>query len=144
MAAMEKKAVHTDAGPVQGAPYSPGVRVGEFLFVSGQVPIDPATSRVIEGGFEDQTRQCIRNLASLLKQAGSSLDHVVKTTVFLADLNNFSEMNRVYGSYFSGVKPARSCVQVARLPLDSMIEIEAIALVPEPAFPVGELPGSHD
>ena len=106
-----------------------------MLYVSGQVPIDPATSKVVEGGFEEQTRQCIRKiLASLLKQGGSGLDKVIKTTVFLSDLNNFSEMNRVYGSYFTGVMPARSCVQAARLPLDVMIEIEAIAHINNEPF----------
>jgi 2-iminobutanoate/2-iminopropanoate deaminase len=135
---MEKRAVFGDTGPVQNAPYTPAVKIGEMLFVSGQVPIDPATSRLVEGGFEEQTRQVIRNLASLLKKGGSSLEHVVKTTVFLSDLNNFAEMNKIYGSYFTGVKPARSCVQVARLPLDSMIEIEAVALVPEGPFPSHE------
>jgi 2-iminobutanoate/2-iminopropanoate deaminase len=124
---MEKKAIYTDAGPVAGAPYSPAVRIGDMVFVSGQVPLDPATSRVVEGGFEDQVRQCLRNLASVLKQEGLSLDHVVKTTVFLKDLENFAELNKIYGPYFTGVRPARSCVEVARLPLDVMVEIEAIA-----------------
>ncbi len=125
---MQKQAIYSDAGPVAGAPYTPAVRVGEMIYVSGQIPLDPATSRIVEGGFEEQTRQCIRNLAAVLKLAGSSLEHVVKTTVFLSDLNNFAELNRVYGTYFSGVKPARSCVQVARLPMDVQVEIEAIAL----------------
>jgi 2-iminobutanoate/2-iminopropanoate deaminase len=124
---MDKVAIFTESGPVQGAPYSPAVRVGEIVFVSGQIPLDPATSRIVEGGFEDQLRQCLRNLAAVLKQAGLGLDNVVKTTVFLQDLGNFGEMNRIYGGYFSGVKPARSCVQAARLPLDVMVEIEAIA-----------------
>lgn len=129
---MQKQGVYTEAGPVQGAPYTPAVRVGEWVFVSGQVPLDPATSRVVEGDFEAQVRQCLRNLAAILKQEGLGLDHVVKTTVFLKDLNNFAELNRVYGSYFSGVKPARSAVEVARLPLDVMVEIEAIAVAPGP------------
>lgn len=128
---MKKEPIYTDAGPATGAPYTPAVRAGNMVFVSGQVPLDPATSRMVEGGFEEQVRQCIRNLAGVLKQAGLGLDDVVKTTVFLSDLNNFAELNKIYGSYFSGVKPARSCVQVARLPLDSLVEIEAIALDPE-------------
>lgn len=123
-----KKAIHTEAGPLQGAPYTPAVRVGPFVFISGQIPLDPATSQVVEGDFETQVRQCLRNLASLLKQEGLGLDNVVKTTIFLKDLNNFAALNGVYGAYFTGVKPARSTVEVARLPLDVMVEIEAIAV----------------
>jgi 2-iminobutanoate/2-iminopropanoate deaminase len=126
---MEKIPVFTVAGPVQGAPYTPAVQIGELLYVSGQVPINPETSKVV-AGFDEQVHQCLKNLAALVEQAGSSLNHVVKTTVFLSDLENFGAMNRIYGEYFGGVKPARSCVQAARLPLDSMIEIEAIAIVP--------------
>ena len=129
---MQKQGIFTEAGPVQGAPYTPAVRVGDWVFVSGQVPLDAATSRVVEGDFEAQVRQCLRNLAAILKQEGLGLDNVVKTTVFLKDLNNFAELNRVYGSYFTGVKPARSAVEVARLPLDVMVEIEAIAIASGP------------
>jgi len=125
---MEKRAIHTDAGPVSGAPYSPAIRVGAVVYISGQIPIDPATSRVVEGDFSEQVRQCIRNLASILKQEDLSLDNVVKTTVYLKDLEQFAEFNRVYGPYFIGTKPARSTVQVARLPLDVAVEIEAIAV----------------
>jgi 2-iminobutanoate/2-iminopropanoate deaminase len=125
---MTKKAIHTESGPLQGAPYTPAVRAGDTVYVSGQIPLDPATSLVVEGGFEDQVRQCLRNLAAILKQEGLGLEHVVKTTVFLQDLNNFPALNQVYGPYFSGIRPARSTVQVARLPLDVMVEIEAIAV----------------
>lgn len=128
---MEKKGIYTDSGPVQGAPYTPAVRVGPWVFISGQIPLDPATSQVVEGDFENQVRQCLRNLAAILKQEGLGLDHIVKTTIFLQDLNNFADLNRVYGAYFTGVKPARSTVQVARLPLDVLVEIEAIAIAPE-------------
>ncbi|MBV9848645.1 MAG: RidA family protein [Armatimonadetes bacterium] len=128
---MEKKAIHTESGPLQGAPYTPAVRVGPFIFVSGQIPLDPATTQVVEGGFEAQVRQCLRNLAGIMKQEGLGLEHVVKTTIFLKDLNNFGELNKIYGPYFGGVKPARSTVEVARLPLDVMVEIEAIAVAPE-------------
>ena len=124
---MAKKAIFGAAGPVANAPYSPAVRVGNIVYVSGQIPLDPATSLVVEGDFEQQVRQCFRNLASLLKSDGLTLENVVKTTVFLKDLNDFPELNRVYGSYFSGLRPARSTVQVARLPLDVSVEIEAIA-----------------
>ncbi len=129
---MEKKAIHTESGPLQGAPYTPAIRVGPMIYISGQIPLDPATSRVVEGDFETQVRQCLRNLAAILKQEGLGLDSIVKTTIFLKDLNNFSALNAVYGPYFTGVKPARSTVEVARLPLDVEVEIEAIALAPEP------------
>lgn len=128
---LEKQGIYTESGSLQGAPYTPAVRVGNWVYISGQIPLDPATSQVVEGGFEEQTRQCLRNLASILKQSGLGLDSVVKTTVFLQDLENFAELNRVYGAYFTGVKPARSTVQVARLPLDVMVEIEAIAVAGE-------------
>ncbi len=128
---MQKTGIYTESGPVQGAPYTPAVRVGELIFISGQIPLDPATSRVVEGDFETQVRQCLRNLAAILKQEGLSLDNIVKTTIFLKDLNNFSALNTVYGAYFTGVKPARSTVEVARLPLDVWVEIEAIAVVTE-------------
>lgn len=125
---MEKIAILAENGPVQGAPYTPAVEVGGWVFISGQIPLDPATSRIVEGDFEEQVRQCLRNLAQLLKSTGLGLDNVVKTTVFLKDLNDFTDMNRIYGPYFTGVKPARSTVEVARLPLDVRIEIEAIAV----------------
>ncbi|MDQ2799307.1 MAG: RidA family protein [Armatimonadota bacterium] len=130
---MEKKAIHTESGPLQGAPYTPAIRVGPMIYISGQIPLDPATSRVVEGDFETQVRQCLRNLAAILKQEGLGLDSIVKTTIFLKDLNNFGALNAVYGPYFTGVKPARSTIEVARLPLDVEVEIEAIALAPEPA-----------
>lgn len=128
---MQKQGIYTEAGPVQGAPYTPAVRVGPFIYVSGQIPLDPATSRIVEGDFETQVRQCLRNLAAILKSEGLGLDSVVKTTIFLKDLNNYPTLNAVYGSYFSGVKPARSAVEVARLPLDVAVEIEAIAVAPD-------------
>lgn len=130
---LEKQGIYTESGPLQGAPYTPAVRVGSWIFVSGQIPLDPATNMVVAGGFEDQTRQCLRNLASILKQEGLSLDNIVKTTIFLQDLENFAELNKVYGAYFTGVKPARSTVQVARLPLDVLVEIEAIAIASDAA-----------
>ncbi len=125
---MNKEPIFTAAGPVQNSPYSPGMRVGNMLYLSGQIPVG-ADGKIIDGDFTAQVHQVFANLKSLLEQGGSSLEHVVKTTVFLSDLNNFKELNAAYGPYFPGVKPARSTVQVARLPLDSMVEIEAIALV---------------
>lgn len=128
---MKKQGIYTESGPLQGAPYTPAVRVGPWIFVSGQIPLDPATSRVVEGDFEEQVRQCLRNLAAILKQEGLGLDHVVKTTIFLLDLNDFGTLNKIYGAYFTGIKPARSTVQVTRLPLDVRVEIEAVAVAPE-------------
>ena len=125
---MEKKGVYTESGPLQGAPYTPAVRVADVLYISGQIPLDPATSMVVEGGFEDQVRQCLRNMAAILKQEGLGLDNIVKTTIYLKDLNDFAVLNKVYGAYFTGVKPARSTVEVARLPMDVLVEIEAIAI----------------
>lgn len=126
---ISKQGIYTESGPLQGAPYTPAVRVGNLIFISGQIPLDPATNLVVEGDFDEQTRQCLRNLASLLKGEGLGLDNIVKTTIYLQDLENFAALNRVYGAYFTGIKPARSTVQVARLPLDVMVEIEAIAVV---------------
>ncbi|MDR3707986.1 MAG: RidA family protein [Capsulimonadaceae bacterium] len=125
---MSKEPIYTLSGPVHGAPYTPGVKVGDLVFISGQIPLDPHTGVLVEGGFDAQVRQSISNLQAILDQEGMTLDDIVKTTVFLADLDNFAELNRVYGGYFTSIRPARSCVQVARLPLDSLVEIEAIAL----------------
>lgn len=115
---------------VTAAPYTPGIRAGNLVFVSGQIPLDPATKRVVEGDFEERVRQCIRNVENVLASAGCSLENVVKTTVFLTDMGMFSRMNAVYGEYWGEVKPARSCVQVAALPLGVDVEIEAIAVMP--------------
>jgi 2-iminobutanoate/2-iminopropanoate deaminase len=114
--------------PVAGAPYSPGIVVGDLVFVSGQIPIDPTTGAIVAGEFEDRVRQCITNVGAVLEQAGSDLDHVVKVVVFLTDMQNFARMNRVYGEFWGTVKPARSCVQVGALPLGVDIEIEAIGI----------------
>ena len=126
---MNKQAVHTGA-PVQGAPYSPGVITGNLVFVSGQIPMNPETKEVLRNDFEGEVRQCIANVERILKAAGTDLDHCVKVVVFLADMNNFARLNVVYSEYFGDIKPARSCVQVARLPLDVDVEIEVIAIIP--------------
>ena len=125
---MSKQAVNTGAA-VQGAPYSPGIITGNLVFVSGQVPMNPETKSVIRGDFEAAVHQCIANVERILKAAGASLEHCVKVTVFLADMENFARLNVVYNEYFGDVKPARTCVQVARLPLDVDVEIEAIAVL---------------
>ena len=126
---MEKKAVWAGA-PVAGSPYSPGIIAGNFVYVSGQVPMDPETKQIRVGDFESHVRQCIVNVETILKAAGSDLTQAVKVTVFLSDMNNFARMNAVYKEYWGETLPARSCVQVARLPLDVDVEIEAIALLP--------------
>ncbi len=116
--------------PVTGSPYSPGIITGNLVFVSGQVPMNPATKEVIRDDFEAAVRQCILNVETILKAAGTDLEHCVKVLVFLADMDNFARLNAVYKEYFGDIKPARSCVQVARLPLDVDVEIEAIAILP--------------
>lgn len=113
--------------PARNAPYTPAVSVGNLVFVSGQVPMNHETRELITDDFEAAVRQCIHNIESILKAAGSDLNHCVKVVVFLADMNNFDRLNAVYSQYFGDIKPARSCIQVARLPLDAIVEIEAIA-----------------
>jgi 2-iminobutanoate/2-iminopropanoate deaminase len=124
-----RQAVSTQSAPKAIGPYSQGVRTGSLLFVSGQVPIDPATGNLIDGDIAAQTRRVFRNIGEILKAGGASFDHVVRTTVFLADMNDFAAMNDVYGTFFSSPFPARATVQVSRLPKDARIEIDAIAIV---------------
>lgn len=119
--------VFTDAAPKAIGPYSQAVRAGELLFVSGQVPIDPATGNLVAGDIGAQTHRVLTNVGEILKAAGGSFDHVVRTTVFLADMDDFAAMNAVYATYFTAPAPARSTVQVARLPKDARLEIDVIA-----------------
>ena len=128
---MANKIVATENAPGAIGPYSQAVESGGMLFCSGQIPIDPATGEFVEGGVAEQTRQVLRNLDAVLKAGGSGLERVVKTTVFLADMNDFSAMNEVYAEFFSANKPARATVQAARLPRDARVEIECIAAVGE-------------
>lgn len=121
------EAVSTSAAPKPAGPYSQGIRAGNLLFVAGQIPVHPETGAVVLGDIRAQTRQALTNLGAILSAAGGTYANVVRTTVFLADLNDFAGMNDVYGSFFSSPTPARSTVQVARLPLDVRIEIDAIA-----------------
>jgi 2-iminobutanoate/2-iminopropanoate deaminase len=126
---MTKSAVNT--GPAAtGAPYSPGIICDNLVFVSGQVPMNPQTKEVVRNDFEGAVRQCIANVERILKGAGTDLEHCVKVLVFLQDMDNFARLNAVYNEYFGDTKPARSCIQVARLPLDVDVEIEAIAELP--------------
>jgi len=128
---MTKMTIKTNAAPGAVGPYVQGVRAGNLLFVSGQVALDPATGSLVDGGIEDQTRRVMDNLAAILEAGGSELDRVVKATVYLTDLGSFEAMNRVYASFFPGEKPARVCVEVSRLPRNSLVEIDAIATVDE-------------
>ena len=123
-----REAVSTPAAPAAIGPYSQAIRAGSLLFVSGQIPLDPATATMVEGGIAVQTHRVFRNLAGILEAAGSSLDRVVRTTVYLADMNDFAAMNEVYGEYFAEPYPARATVQVARLPKDARVEIDVIAV----------------
>jgi 2-iminobutanoate/2-iminopropanoate deaminase len=122
-----RQAVATDKAPKAIGPYSQGIRAGNLLFVSGQVPIDPATGALIEGDIAAQTHRVMRNLAAILEAAGASMDHVLRCTVYLADMNDFAAMNDVYGSYFSQPAPARATIQAVRLPKDARVEIDLIA-----------------
>jgi 2-iminobutanoate/2-iminopropanoate deaminase len=124
---MERKVVVTQDAPQAIGPYSQAITFGDLVFCSGQIPLAP-DGTLVEGGITEQTRQVLTNLKGLLAAAGSSLEHVVKTTVFLSDMNEFRAMNEVYEQFFSGDAPARSTVQVARLPRDVRVEIEAIAV----------------
>lgn len=123
-----KDRVHTDNAPKAIGPYSQAIKANGFVFASGQIPLDPATMQIVEGGIREQTKRVMTNLEAVLQAAGSSLEGVVKTTVFLKDLSDFAEMNEVYGSFFKQTPPARSTVEVARLPRDVRVEIDVIAL----------------
>ncbi len=122
-----KEIIVTDRGPKAIGPYSQAVKSKGFLFVSGQIAIDPGTQQLVEGDIAKQTERVMENLKGIVEAGGSSLDHVVKTTVYLSDMNEFAAMNAVYGRYFPTAPPARATVQVARLPRDVRVEIELIA-----------------
>ncbi len=124
-----KEIVATERAPRAIGPYSQAVRSGNFLFASGQIPIDPATGEFVAGGITEQTEQVMRNVTAILEAAGAGLQQVVKTTVFLADMDDFTAMNEVYGRFFGEDPPARATVQAARLPRDARVEIEAIAIL---------------
>jgi 2-iminobutanoate/2-iminopropanoate deaminase len=124
-----KDIVTTELAPRAIGPYSQAVRAGDLIFASGQIPIDPATGEFVAGGVAEQTEQVLRNLTAVFEAAGVSMNQVVKTTVFLADMDDFTAMNEVYGRFFGAEPPARATVQAARLPRDARIEIEAIAVV---------------
>lgn len=125
---MSKQAVSTDKAPGAVGPYSQAIIANGMVFTAGQVPLVPGTKALVEGDVQAQTRQVFANLQAVLEAAGTSLDKAVKTTVFLKDMNDFAAMNEVYATFFTGAPPARSTVQVAKLPLDALVEIEVIAL----------------
>ena len=123
---MKKEVINTKNAPGAIGPYSQGIIVGDFVYTSGQIPINPATG-VMETDIKNATKQSMENVKAILEAAGTSLEKVIKTSIFLKDLNDFAVVNEIYGAYFSENPPARSCVQVAKLPKDAVIEIEAIA-----------------
>ncbi len=120
-------AIHTDKAPAAIGPYSQAIEVNGFVFASGQLPVDPATGSFPEGGIKEQTRQSLTNVESILKAAGTDLNHVVKTTVFLSTMDDFAAMNEVYAEFFSQPYPARSAVAVKQLPKSALVEIEVVA-----------------
>ena len=124
-----KEIIATENAPGAIGPYSQAVKTENMVFCSGQIPIDPATGEFVSNDVAEQTEQVLKNLSAVLEAAGTSLNNVVKTTVFLADMNDFVAMNEVYAKYFSANKPARATVQAARLPRDARVEIECIAVV---------------
>ena len=122
-----KKTISTAKAPAAIGPYSQAIQVGNLVYTSGQIPIDPATGNLVEGGIKEQARQALKNIQAILQEAGLSMENVIKTTVFMADMNDFADMNAVYGEFFSEPYPARSAVAVKTLPKGALTEIEVIA-----------------
>ena len=122
------KQIHTNNAPAAIGPYSQAIEAGNMIFASGQIPIDPSTSNFVEGGIKEQTRQSLTNAQNILREAGTDLAHVVKTTVFLSDMDNFGAMNEVYAEFFTQPFPARSAVAVKTLPKGALVEVECIAV----------------
>ena len=125
------KAVHTTQAPAAIGPYSQAIEVNGYVFASGQIPIDHATGEFVEGGIQEQTRQALTNASNILKQAGTDLAHVVKTTVFLSSISDFAAMNEIYAQFFTEPYPARSAVAVKDLPKGALVEVEVLAVKPE-------------
>lgn len=126
---MEKEIISTKNAPAAIGPYSQGVKIGNLIFTSGQLPIDMATGELVTGDVRKATEASIKNVSAILEAQGSSLDKVVKTVVFVKDMNDFSAVNEVYSKFFTNNQPARSCVQVAKLPKDALVEIEVVAAI---------------
>ena len=125
---MFTKAIKPSNGPAAIGPYSPAIKITDFVYMSGQIPVDPLTGEIVEGGIKAQTHQSIQNIISILDEMGLETRHVVKTTVFLTDMGNFADMNEVYAQYFEEPYPARSCVQVGALPKGALVEIECLVI----------------
>ncbi len=125
----QRKVISTDKAPAAIGPYSQAINFGPLVFVSGQIPVDPVSGTIPEN-VQDQTHQALKNVRAILQAAGGDLNNVVKTTVFIKDMNDFAKINEVYAQYFTEEPPARACVEVARLPKDVLVEIEAIAVIP--------------
>lgn len=130
MVETEKEIIECENAPKAVGPYSLGIRTGKLVFLSGQLGLNPKTQEFVDGGIEEQTTQALENLSNILKTQGLDLDHVVKTTVFLKDMSEFSKMNSVYGRFFKDNPPARSTVEVSGLPKNGLVEIEVIAVIP--------------
>lgn len=126
---MAKEIIMTEKAPAAIGPYSQGIKYGNMVFTSGVIGVYPDTGAFPEGGIQAQAKQCLENLKAVLDASGSSLENVLKTTVFIKDMNDFSRINEIYGQYFVEKQPGRSCVEVARLPKDALIEIEAVAFI---------------
>lgn len=126
---MVKEVISTSKAPGAIGPYSQGIKFGNLLFISGQTPLNPETRQIVEGDVQAQARQCLENIKAILEAAGTNLDNVLKTTVFIKDMNSFGKINEIYAQYFTKNQPARSCVEVARLPMNVLVEIEVIAYI---------------
>jgi 2-iminobutanoate/2-iminopropanoate deaminase len=126
---MKKEIIKTDKAPAAIGPYSQAVKYENLVFTSGTLGVDPGSGSFVEGGIQAQTKQCLENLKAVLEASGSSMENVLKATVFIKDMNDFPKINEIYGQYFTKEQPGRSCVEVARLPKDGLIEIETIAFV---------------
>lgn len=124
-----REAVSTPEAPAAIGPYSQAIKAGNLIFLSGQIPLDPQTGNLVDGGIEPQTRQVFKNIAAILTAAGATFDNVVSVGVFLADMNQFGKVNEIYATYFSSPAPARATVQVARLPKDCLVEIQVTAVL---------------
>ncbi|AEV67298.1 RidA family protein [Acetivibrio clariflavus] len=127
---MKIEVVSTEKAPKAIGPYSQAIKIQNMVYTSGQIPVDPSSGEVVDGGIENQTRQVLENLKAVLAEAGTGFENVVKTTVYIKDMNDFASVNKIYGQYFKEPYPARSCVEVARLPKDVLVEIEAVAIIP--------------
>lgn len=126
---MNRTIISTDKAPAAIGPYSQAVRVGDILYTSGQIPLIAGSMELVTGDIKAQTKQCMENIKAILEEAGTSMDNCIKLSIFIKDMGQFGDINEVYGTYFGDTPPARACVEVARLPKDVDIEIEAIALI---------------